>query len=57
MKKNIKFSRRKFTKYMAKSGVAIAALTSAPMLNHNFLYNSVEFYGILQDSIEFYRIL
>ena len=40
MSKKIKFSRRKFMKFMAKSGLGAAALTSAPMLNHNFLYNS-----------------
>ena len=40
MSKKIKFSRRKFMKFMAKSGLGAAALTSTPMLNHNFLYNS-----------------
>ena len=40
MSKKIKFSRRKFMKYMAKTGIATAAITSTPMLNHNFLFNS-----------------
>ena len=40
MSNKIKFSRRKFMKYMAKTGIATAAITSTPMLNHNFLFNS-----------------